>query len=646
MNDKLRAIIEYLSCSTWGIIITLSLLGWGGIVNYALGKKQSLDWGHKAALGVAFTVFFGGILNVTWTISKPIIFIYLGIGLLACLIQIYQERASVVNSFLNYGKDCRKDKLLLIGTVIVLGLILLRYAGSITANHFNPHDDYQGYFVFPKKMLQLGSISLEPFNARRLVVLGGQSFLDSFIVSVFPEKHLNIMDAGVGLIFAVFVLMGLFKIDINLTHRQTIFLLFIFLVIRSEKYNITSVIMVMPLFIGLYRTLVYPKYNNFLAHCSMTALVASAVFALKSNLIIAGSILLFLIYLGDAIDSKLYKKIGYEFLCTSILLLIFLSPWMISMYQSSGSFLYPILGKGYGSSVLSPASELTIFKAIQIIGKAMISLDFVTLALMSFILVKQPVKKLISRDSPLSLIITSGLGIILLCLAVGGHNIGKYGISQRYNVSYVIPTIIILMAIAWKASTQENLLNTARSKYMMMTMLVAGMLFAGLGDSQIIETNLKNIRWGLSSFNLVSREEVSNYTKLSEVTSAGETILMRLEKPFLLDFKHKGIFVIDMPGGSSLPPGMPFFQGSEALADYLTSKSIRYVAYSYASEAGFARDEYEWMLDPQKSSPWYILYAKYTFDFQDNLKELGETRKRIYDDGNHFVLDLQSPKNP
>jgi hypothetical protein len=87
---------------------------------------------------------------------------------------------------------------------------------------------------------------------------------------------------------------------------------------------------------------------------------------------------------------------------------------------------------------------------------------------------------------------------------------------------------------------------------------------------------------------------------------------------------------------------MPFFKGSEALADYLTSKSIRYVAYSYASEAGFSKESYQWMLDPERSSTWYRNDARYTFEFQDNLKNLGKTRKRIYDDGENFVIDLQS----
>jgi hypothetical protein len=34
-----------------------------------------------------------------------------------------------------------------------------------------------------------------------------------------------------------------------------------------------------------------------------------------------------------------------------------------------------------------------------------------------------------------------------------------------------------------------------------------------------------------------------------------------------------------------------------------------------------------------------------TFEFQDSLQKLGESRKRIYDDGENFVIDLSSKKN-
>jgi hypothetical protein len=144
------------------------------------------------------------------------------------------------------------------------------------------------YFIFPLRMLQIGSIGLDPFIGRRFSSLGGQSFLDSFVLSMLSEKNLNIIDSGVGLIVAVGVFWGLFKSDQNLTNRQSIFLIFLFLLIRMGKVNITSVIIALALFVSLYRLLNSSKFKeeNFLGYCFILALVASAIFTLKSNLII------------------------------------------------------------------------------------------------------------------------------------------------------------------------------------------------------------------------------------------------------------------------------------------------------------------------------------------------------------------------
>ncbi len=85
---------------------------------------------------------------------------------------------------------------------------------------------------------------------------------------------------------------------------------------------------------------------------------------------------------------------------------------------------------------------------------------------------------------------------------------------------------------------------------------------------------------------------------------------------------------------------MPLYKGSEPLADYLTSQAIKYVAYSYAKEASYSKA----FLSPGMNTEniWLRNQADNAWDFQDNLKELGNTRKRIYDDGDIFILDLSS----
>jgi hypothetical protein len=55
------------------------------------------------------------------------------------------------------------------------------------------------------------------------------------------------------------------------------------------------------------------------------------------------------------------------------------------------------------------------------------------------------------------------------------------------------------------------------------------------------------------------------------------TILTLADRPFLLNYRRNTIYSADWPGMASPPPGIPFFQGSEALAKYLRSQSIDYV---------------------------------------------------------------------
>jgi hypothetical protein len=81
---------------------------------------------------------------------------------------------------------------------------------------------------------------------------------------------------------------------------------------------------------------------------------------------------------------------------------------------------------------------------------------------------------------------------------------------------------------------------------------------------------------------------------------------------------------------------MPGFKDPEALVNCLVLKSIRYIAYS------------SWSLnhppDVDTSEPglssWFRLQSQLSHGFRDNVQQLAKTRKRLYEDGENFVLDL------
>jgi hypothetical protein len=635
----------------WGIVIIFSLVGWGSAVNRVLFPKSRIDWGQKAAWGTAFSIFWGGLLNVTWTISRTTILVYLGAGLLYWLFDIFKTKPLSISLLSNRIRDYRSDKTAAVGIIVLFLLVLLQYSSWVSTQNFNYHDDFHAYFVFPKKMLQTGSMGPDPFSERKIISsLGGQPFLHTFVLSMLSEKNIDIIDCGLGMVIVVGLLLGCFK-DKGISKRAAVLILVFFLLIPKPKVNTTAVVMPLALFISLFRTLDWEglRTGRFMANACIIALLAAGICSLKSNLIPACGIFFAASYFFYIINLKIRKTATYEFLIATGLVGVFLLPWMISMYQSSGTLLYPLLGRGYHGSVygtfLLPSSGLETSTAIRLVLYYLGDPYIVSLILVSFSSFRLRPAEPAGRRASLSLSAGALLGALIMLISIGGYS------AQRYFFPFVFAAIIISMIMALSKKRVKNESGFINYSSVFMTIFAAGV---------IIGSNWNSLRWyspqapyskwiqdieaGMKNSHLVSDEELLQYRKMQQSIPQGETVLTRLAKPFLLDFRQNKIFIADYPGGASLPPGMPFFRGAEALADYLNSKSIRYVAYSYANEANFQWSQFGERLKNPYS--WVRTQAIHTFDFQNNLKQLGDSRKRIYDDGDIFVLDMLSRRGP
>jgi hypothetical protein len=648
--DRAIGISSYFLAFLWGIFLLFSLIGWGTLVNRLLFPKYRVDWGQRSAWGIAFSIAVGGLLNLTWTISPIIILVYLCLGLFACIIDTYQNKHSFIHPF-TYLRNYRREPLFILSVLGVLLLLLIQYAGWTYTHRFHGFDDYPAYMVFAKKMLQMGSLGADPFSERKITSsLGGQYFLQTFILTSLKPVNLNLIDPGLALIISVGILCNYLK-EKNISKEIAVFLLFVFLIIPYPKTNLSSMVIPIPLFLSYFVFLDSSKlkFARFLSNACLIALITAAICSLKSTLIPACVLLFISSYIFYIFQAQNYRKEAiYEFLVASILTISFLLPWAIAMYQSSGTLLYPLLGRGYHGSVygtyLLPSNELNFSKAITILFYTVTRFDFIALILLGVASFVSLPKNISDRGVIPSAFISSGLGIILILLAIGNHE----DVRVVYPFPFVYPALIFLLINCTQLENIDNQKRVSALKSLLIAMLVAGILLGGsdaLGYSNYkrFSNFVGNIRVGLSDMPLFSEQEVDRYAKMQQAIPESETVLTRLENPFLMNFKRNLIFITDMPGGASLPPGMPSFKGGETLADYLTSKSIRYVAYSYASEANFPKRKQLWLLKSH-IHPWDRTVGKHTLDFQDNLKELGNTRKRIYDDGDIFVLDLLSDR--
>jgi hypothetical protein len=643
---------SYCLAFLWGLVILASFVGWGGAVNRVLFPAQRVDWGQRAAWGVALSVVVGGVLNLRQVISRTAVLVYLGLGIVSWLVGwIPRIRdLSQAKRFFQTPPDVKYRKLFACGIFLVAALITMQYAasisgvqheGAITATMFNPADDFQAYFVFPEKMLQTGSMGPDPFSGRRLESsLGGKSFLDTFVLSMLSFGNLHLLDPGIGLLIIVGLLLGRFD-EKNTPGWGRLGILFFLVLIPPATGNITSLYIALALFLSLYRTLVWEGLQSarFFSRVLVVAVLAAAICSLKSTFIPVCGIFLTCSFLCYPIARGKWRTTVVEMTTTAVFVIVLTLPWMIAMRASSGTLLYPILGKGYHQSAYgnsaSPYSDLTISKAATVLKNISDASSVVLFALGIIYLVTRKWRSS-AGGVPLFLLAGAFLGKIALTVATGGSH------TYRYSFPFVMAATIVLLTELVSGALSSEEAKSRSSERAAFAAWVAAVFLVGFfwdGSRLAYIDYVRNVRQRMRDSSLVSAEETDGYRKLQESIPRGEICLARLDKAFLLDFRQNRVFVMDQPGESSVPPGMPLFSGSEALAGYLLSKSIRYVAYSYGDEAGFAK-ALSYRLSPY-FDPWDRRRAEHTFDVQDNLAELGKTRALIFDDGKNFVLDLQ-----
>jgi hypothetical protein len=630
---------SYFLAFTWGFVILVAWIGWGRLLNRILFPEARTDWGQSAAWGLALSVVVGGMLNVLSYISRTTVLVFLGAGVAIWLLDLLTRRTGEVRSTFPRLADLRSSKsLLVVGALIVL-LALIQYAGSVSVSRydspssaagpvrFNQADDFQAYFVFPEKMMQLGSISPDPFCARQIESsLGGQSFLDALVLSVLSVQNLHILDPGLGLLLIIGLLWGNFK-QTGTSLAWSLALLLMFVWMAPPTVNIASLYIGMALFLSLYRTLDWEAFSagRFLSRTLVIALIAAAICSLKSTFIPACGVLLGCSFVCYVVGQRFKRTALAELASTAILVVAFALPWMISMYRSSRTLLYPLLGSGYHQ----PFHWLTISRGMQLLFKHLTDPSWVALATLGVFYLMSRRWEISGREAVLSLLMGATVGHVVITLATGEPN------NSRYSFPFIFAAVLVLItaAASWSPVAGQNKWEASRPLVAIgVTLFLVGSTWF---PSRILYAEcFQGVRRAIQWAPLVPSPEIAAYQRLQESVPRGEVILTRLEKPFLLDFKRNTVFVVDYAVASP-PPGMPLREGGEALARYLTSHSTRYVAYSYTGEA--ARRA---VVGHDLYSPFTLNQIERTFDFEDDLEQLSKTRRRVYDDGRSFVLDL------
>jgi hypothetical protein len=636
-----------------GIGILCSLAGWGFVVVKALRLRIPTGLGFCCAVGLAASACFGGFLDAQHLIRPAILRSYLLAGFLIFVAAGIAQREAIRRNVARGWAYFRIRKFLFAVAAFLILITGIKYAIGTSSGTFHPHDDYHAYMVFPIKMFQTGTLGADPFSERRIVSsLGGEAFLDTFALSLTGAyKNLHLMDSGVAYLILLLLLAEI-VVRKGIPGFWALLVLLAASMYGAPISNITSVYggisMLILLFDFFDRTVETPAWNQPI----FLAIVFAGLLSMKTNFAPAGGIFFLSFFIVQAL--RLPNKgmtIARGALC-AIVAFVLLFPWMLDSYHSSGTLFYPILGKGFHGSrygtYLLPTAHMGLSNLLGFIDGISNVVGAILLGLSCLVIASRDRKP---HDKMVEIVIIINLVIDVVAVGIGVGGVQTFRYSFVILFSCLLYLLIQEMTYFTRPSASQTHLtpasiNSLRAVAAILPAILLAMLLGSAWDTVYLnqkDWEIYALKFAMTGRDIVSKSEVSAYRDMQASVPPGQTLLVRLDKNFLLDFRRNPIYIDDIPGGSSLPPGIPSFQGPEPIAKYLLAHGIRYLAYSYRDEANLSRAVYSDRLDPSVNV-WLRRGAQIAFDFQDNLVQLGRTRKKLFDNGQIFVLDLASPQ--
>ncbi len=627
----------------WGMALLLSFVGWGAVVCRCATRGRMLSWAHRAVIGMSLLICLGGMLNYLAIISAPLLIGLVGAGVIACLWDAWLQRTAFRHATRRGAAVLASKPLIAALWVVVLGLAAVQYVGSAWSDDFNTVDDHHAYLVFPQRMLQTGSMEPAPFSERRIVSsLGGQSWLHAMVLAAGREENYYIIDPGLTVLMLIGLLASMVTRRGGPAALIACFAL-IALLLPAPQINTTAILgpIVMLLFLVDYLDAGRIDGMQRWGHLFVLCLVAAAAATLKSSLLPGLGLLMIISFAVHAWRSRdWWGTIRDVVLCAAIGLILIL-PWMLSLKQSAGTLLFPLLGRGYHATAwggVPTPSSLGAERGVHIVIMTLLSYAYVATAALVAITLAVSRHAWRRRAAAPAMGMAALVGCLLLSWMVAGE--GHY----RYGYSIYIPAILTMLVVVLTPPQSAVHRGRRAAQGIIAGACVATFVIGSAWNDTVIYywDFLHNIKVAVQREQAFTDAQRATLRHAQDAVPEGEQLIARVARPFLLDFARNPIVVPDHPGQTSPPPGMPLYAGPEPLAAYLQAQNIRYVMYSYGNEAGFSRRQWGHLVAPGNTKILMGIVAKPLFAFQNNLVELGKTRRRIHDDGHVFVIDLAS----
>ena len=628
----LISLFHFVAALCWAAIVFIAIAGLGAVMLRLIGLRR-VSIPLAALTGFGLVIFLGGCLNLLHAISYPARLGLVVAGLLAFL--WIRTSAKSESSLPQPHAHSPWTRVVLLLAAVVF---LVRFAATVHTPYYQIDDDYNFYLAAPVKMDALHQYAPDPFSERRIMSsLGGNYFLQSLILAELPIEDVQMADRALGLLLILFVAAGLGAV-FRLQPLQRALLGLFLLLTPQLQFNLTFVDLPFALFCGL--AYLATDSDELESRPGLQALLlgatAATIASFKSTYLPHG--LLFCLIIGLLHAWRRGLRAGLRTLLFAALGgLIVLLPWMIASHSASGTWFYPLLGKGYQYSAYGLFPPPSGDNSLKIIAKVMIfNLPLVGVFLVEWFWCEpdEPTRVLAA------LTVAALVASVLVGLATGGDSV------RRYNYPAIVAAILLFYLAA---SHKANLLPGRRWRsleWASAALCLCLAMYIGFNSwTYEYSMTFQCLRASLTDFHIEPQSTVLAYAAMERAIPAGpDGTLATVDFPFLLNFQSHDIDLADIPGAASLPPGWPARSDGNALAAYLLANHRRYLALTYGPSTlhDVLEREQVQVGDPHVTQ-WIKSEAEIRLASYRQFDQLMHSRRHLYDAGNLVVLDLATP---
>ncbi|NUM33284.1 MAG: hypothetical protein HUU50_01970 [Candidatus Brocadiae bacterium] len=635
--------LRILSGLFYGCAFFLSLIGYGFCLTKMLKIKSPFPVGLLACIGIAVIIFLGGIqASLSIVSSYSNIFLVI-LGCIFCYPILKEYFKNILESKISF--DIYFYSFLAVRCTSIL-VILFHILGSILPHWINGNDDGVSYFVFPKVLIETGSL-IEPFSFRKLTTLGGPFYLDTFLYPIFYISSLPFVDIGLGKMLLWLVAIGCWSseektMEIRLK-KELLGLLALIASTAILIINHFPVFLPFLLFLAylfLYYRIVKSK-DLMLSEVFLASIVGAAIITFRNNFIvfIFFSSVLFL-SCSYKKEKPFYNNLLPFFLCY-FSILIFLIPWLILSYQSSETIFFPLFQGNYRFpyAIKAPLDclEKTLFLC-ECISYSKILI--ILLMILPLIFLKNSV------NFGFIIFISSFFSLILTALNLTATN--EYHVA-RYCYPFIFSGILVLVSIVVCSVSFLVFKNFFYFFYVLFLSIYSFTIYTDFHINAFVNNTISLFSVDLESF--WKEKDFASYRAAQDFLPKKAKCISITEKPFYWDFCKQEIHSIDCIGQASPSPGQPFFQGEMVLAKYFLELGYKYFIYTPFDTPAYNCMYNKNYWDIKKNRTWSVYqnrerflwknWAVYFRDFYDSIEKMESLGAIVYQDKYIKIIDIE-----